>query len=205
MLVVLGDTKSLNGISIFLNKKRQRREGIEDIEYLVFMYIFWTFDLLYHRTEGYLRYWFTVLMSWRSQSMCSCYIGFFFRFLLFTFYFVLLFSLLYKVIIYYFTYLPAWAILMFFICFSFFTLMFSTTVFLLGNYILCLTYQFTLHCFYHGEVNQFIHGRELNFRFYRIEPCVIDLLIAKGTSDSMMGLAWSSPSAPSTACLLHLA
>ena len=54
MLVVLGDTKSL---------------GIEDIEYLVFMYIFWTFDLLYHRMERYLRYWFTVLMSWRSQCV----------------------------------------------------------------------------------------------------------------------------------------
>jgi len=64
----------------------------------------------------------------------------------------------------------------------FFTLCFLLLFSLLGNYILCLTYRFTLHYFYHGEVNQCIHGRELNFRFYRIEPCVVCSL-QKFTSD----------------------
>jgi hypothetical protein len=63
--------------------------------------------------------------------------------------------------IYYFTYLPTcmshfnvFRLLFFFFTLLCFLLLFS----LLGNYILCLTYRFTLHAFY--------HGRELNFRFF---------------------------------------
>jgi len=166
------------------------------------MYRFWTFDLFYYRTEGIFE------MPIYSVDVMEKLINVFMldRFFLFPFVYFLFCTAVFSTIQvnYILFYLPT--------CMShfnvfrllfFFTLCFLLLFFLLGNYILCLTYRFTLHYFYHGEVNQCIHGRELNFRFYRIEPCVVCSL--QKALQTVMGLAWSGPSASPTACLLHLA
>ena len=126
------------------------------------MYRFWTFDLFYYRTEGIFE------MPIYSVDVMEKLINVFMldRFFLFPFVYFLFCTAVFSTIQvnYILFYLPT--------CMShfnvfrllfFFTLCFLLLFFLLGNYILCLTYRFTLHCFYHGEVNQSIPGRELNF------------------------------------------